>query len=149
MDSDGVLYGNRAFLVGRTDWTDEPRLWRLDRVRDARVREKTFERDSDFDLRSYAERSFGTFQEDPFEVVPCFNEDAARDAGNFLFHPTQTSDWNEDGTITVRFRAGGIDEMCWHLVTRGESVTVEEPTRLGRRLAEMCEGISSHHCAAD
>ena len=24
----GLLYGNRAFLVGRTDWSDEPRLWR-------------------------------------------------------------------------------------------------------------------------
>ena len=33
----GVLYGNRAFLVGPTDWADEPRLWRLDRMRDARI----------------------------------------------------------------------------------------------------------------
>ena len=25
----GLLYGNRAFLVGRTDWTGDMRLWRL------------------------------------------------------------------------------------------------------------------------
>ena len=25
----GLLYGNRAFLVGRTDWNDAMRLWRL------------------------------------------------------------------------------------------------------------------------
>lgn len=74
-----------------------------------------------------------------------FNEDASHDAGNFLFYPTQTSHWNEDGTITVRFTAGGIDEMCWHLVTWGESVTVEDPLRLRRRLAEMCESLASHH----
>ena len=65
----GVLYDNRAFLVAPTDWADDPRLWRLDRVRDAWVLEETFERDPQFDLRSYAERSFGTFQEYPVEVV--------------------------------------------------------------------------------
>ena len=141
----GVLYGNRAHLVGRTDWADEPRLWRLDRVRDARVLEETFERDADFDLRTYAERSFGTFQENPIQVVLRFNEDAAYDAGNFLFHPTQTTDRNDDGTLTVRFRASGIDEMCWHLVTWGESVKVEKPLRLRRRLAGMCSSLASHH----
>ena len=141
----GVLYGNRAFLVGRTDWTVEPRLWRLDRIREARVLDETFERDPEFDLRSYAERSFGTFQEEPVEVVLRFDENAAHDAGNFLFHPSQNSDWNEDGTITVRFRAGGIEEMCWHLVTWGASVTVVEPPRLRQRLAEMCGAIAAHH----
>ena len=141
----GVLYGNRAFLVGPTDWADHPRLWRLDRVRDARILEQTFERDPEFDLRSYAERSFGTFQESPVEVVLRFDADAAYDAENFLFHPNQTSEWNEDGTITVRFRAGGIQEMCWHLVTCGETVTVEKPLRLRRLLAEMGEALSTHH----
>ena len=106
-----MLYGNRAHLVGRTDWADEPRLWRLDRVRDARILEQTVVRDLDFDLRTYAERSFGTFQEAPVEVVLRFEADAAYDAGNFLFHRTQTTDRNDDGTLTVRIRAGGIDEM--------------------------------------
>ena len=32
----GLLYGNRAFLVGRTDWSDEPRLWRLANMSEAR-----------------------------------------------------------------------------------------------------------------
>ena len=141
----GVLYGNRAFLVGPTDWANDPRLWRLDRVGEARLLEETFERNPEFDLRSYAERSFGTFQADPVEVVLRFDDDASYDARNFLFHPSQTSAWNDDGTITVRFRAGGIEEMCWHLVTWGESVTVEKPLRLRRRLAEMCGSLASHH----
>ena len=50
-----------------------------------------------------------------------------------------------DGSLTVRFRAGGIDEMCWHLYTWGESVTVEKPVRLRRRLAGMCESLAAHH----
>ena len=47
----------------------------------------------------------------------------------------------------TRDLAGGIDEMCWHLFTWGESVTVEKPARLRRRLAAMCGTLAAHHSA--
>ena len=143
----GVLYGNRAFLVGRVDWADDTRLWRLANVSEARITDESFDRDPVFDLRSYAERSFGTFQEEPVEVTLRFDADAAPDAKAFQFHPGQTAAKNEDGSLTVRFKAGGIEEMCWHLVTWGGSVTVERPAGLRRRLAEMCAALAAHHRA--
>ena len=36
----------------------------------------------------------------------------------------------EDGSLLVRFRAGGKLEMCWHLFTWGEHVEVVEPAQL-------------------
>ena len=141
----GLLYGNRAFLVARTDWSDEPRLWRLANVSDARLANETFERDPAFDLQDYARRSFGTFQEKPVQVVLRFDAGAARDASSFVFHPDQSVEQNGDGSLTVCFRAGGVDEMCWHLFTWGESVTVERPARIRRRLAEMCTLLATHH----
>lgn len=144
----GLIYGNRAFLVARSDWSDEPRLWRLTSMGDARLLDERFERDPTFDLQRYARRSFGTFQEKPIRVVLRFNAAAAPDAASFLFHPGQTVEEHRDGTVTVRFEAGGLDEMCWHLVTWGETVTVERPVRLRRRLADMCAMLATHHRAA-
>ncbi len=143
----GLLYGNRAFLVGRAadGWSDGPRLWRLANMSDARLSGERFERDPEFDLGRYAKRSFGTFQEKPVRVVLRFDARAAPDASAFLFHPDQTVEEHDDGTLTVRFTAGGLDEMCWHLVTWGESVTVEKPVRLRRRLAKMCATLAGHH----
>ena len=141
----GLLYGSRAFLVGRTDWNDAMRLWRLANMSEARVTSESFARDPGFDLESYARRSFGTFQEEPLDVVLRFTPEAKRDASAFLFHPSQSMEENADGTLTVRFTAGGIDEMCWHLVTWGESVTVEHPAPLRQRLAAMCSGLADHH----
>ena len=141
----GLLYGNRAFLVGLTGWSDEPRLWRLANMSEVRLTDETFERDPAFDLQRYARRSFGTFQEEPVEVVLRFDVSVARDASAFLFHPDQSVEENADGSLTVRFTAGGIDEMCWHLFTWGESVTVEKPARLRRRLVEMCTSLAAHH----
>lgn len=143
----GILYGNRAFLVGKTDSDGGVRLWRLANVSGARTSMERFERDPAFDLQSYAKRSFGTFQEKPVDVVLRFNADAARDAAAFLFHPEQTVTGNKDGSVTVRFKAGGIEEMCWHLVTWEDGVTVEKPARLRRRLVEMCTSLAAYHSA--
>ena len=79
------------------------------------------------------------------DVVLRFSAEAKRDAAAFLFHPSQTMEENADGTLTVRFTAGGIDEMCWHLATWGERVTIEEPARLRRRLADMSIELAVHH----
>ena len=142
----GLLYGNRAFLVGRTDWKNKNmRLWRLANMSEAHVTSETFTRDPDYDLEAYARRSFGTFQEEPVDVVLRFTAEAKPDASAFLFHPSQSMEENADGTLTVRFTAGGIDEMCWHLVTWGKSVTVEKPARLRRRLADMSVELAVHH----
>ena len=141
----GLLYGNQAFLVARTDWSDEPRLWRLANMSDARMTDEAFERDPEFDLQRYAKRSFGTFQDRPVKVVLRFDARSAPDASAFLFHPEQVIAENRDGSLTVRFKAGGIEEMCWHLFTRGEGVTIEKPARLRKRLAEMCTGLAAHH----
>ncbi|MDE0387623.1 MAG: WYL domain-containing protein [Rhodospirillales bacterium] len=142
----GLLYGNRAFLVGRTGWKNRNmRLWRLANMSEAQVTGESFTRDPDFDLEAYARRSFGTFQEEPVDVVLRFAPESKRDASAFLFHLSQTMEENADGTLTVRFTAGGIDEMCWHLVTWGESVTVEKPARLRERLTAMCAELADHH----
>ena len=142
----GLLYGNRAFLVGRTGWKNQNmRLWRLANMSEAQVTRESFARDPGFDLESYARRSFGTFQEKPVDVVLRFSPEAKRDAASFLFHPSQSVEENADGTLTVRFTAGGIDEMCWHLVTWGESVTVEHPSRLRERLAAICKNLAVRH----
>ena len=145
----GVLYGNRAFLVGKTAWGRKIRLWRLANASEVRITDRAFERDPDFDLRRYARQSFGTYQERPVQVVLRFAAAVARDATAFLFHPDQTATENEDGSLTVRFKAGGLNEMCWHLVTWQESVTVEQPLALRRRLASLCATLAAHHARSE
>ena len=141
----GLLYGNRAFLVGQTERGSDMRLWRLSNMGNMEMTEETFTRDRDFDLRTYAKRSFGVFQEEPMDVVLRFDAGVAPDAKTFLFHPDQTTVTNKDKSLTVRFKAGGLNEMCWHLITWGEGVTIEQPAELQQRLANMCATLAAHH----
>ena len=144
----GLLYGNRAFLVGRSARGTKLQLWRLANISAAAVTEEPFTRDEAFDLERFARRSFGTFQEQPVAVVLRFAARVAEDVAEFRFHPDQAVERNADGSTTVRFTAGGIKEICWHLVTWGTAVTVQQPACLRRRLAEMCATLAAHHGAS-
>ena len=143
----GILYGSRAYLVGRSDWTDEMRYWVLGNMSEAALTDENFELDESFSLEEFAGRSFGVFQEEPIDVALRFAPDIAADAVSFLFHPRQEMAHNDDGSLTVRFTAGGTREMCWHLFTWGDTVTVEEPERLRVQMAEMCSLFAAHHRA--
>jgi predicted DNA-binding transcriptional regulator YafY len=128
----GFLYGNRHYLVAYStnDQARDYRLFRLGNIERIEVTNEPFRRRKDFSLKRYAERSFGVFQEEPFDVVWRFSPEAAPDARQFLFHPTQTTEDQPDGSLIVRFRAGGALEMSWHLVTWGAEVEVIKPKRL-------------------
>lgn len=124
-----VLYGRRTYLVAHTDKTTEMGLWRIDRISDLAVLEDQFS-PQPFDLAAFSERSFGVFQEPPQDVVLRFLPDAAEDAADWLFHPSQTIELQQDGSVIVRFRCGGMRELAWHLFTWGHGVRVIEPDEL-------------------
>ncbi len=127
----GLLYAiGRRYLVGRSRHHGDIHLFRLARIEDVEITSKPFARPRGFSISDYARQSFGVFQEKPMEVVWRFSPDAARDARRFLFHPTQKFSEQEDGSLLVTFKAGGMLEMCWHLFTWGEAVEVLRPKKL-------------------
>jgi predicted DNA-binding transcriptional regulator YafY len=55
---------------------------------------------------------------------------AAPIARQFQFHQSQTHESCDDGSLIVRFYAGGLLEMAWHLMKWGKHVEVLEPPAL-------------------
>ncbi len=64
------------------------------------------------------------------EVVWRFAAEAAERAAEFRFHPTQTVEPQDDGSLIVRFQASGWLEMAWHLYQWGDKVEVLMPEGL-------------------
>lgn len=137
----GFLYGNRHYLVAwsEMDRARDFRNFALSNIRGIEVLDCTFTRNSEFSLRDYAQRSFGVFQEPPVDVVLKFTPKAATDARDFLFHPTQVMEPQSDDSLVVRFRAGGLMEMCWHLFTWQGQVEVIKPKKLAALLSDQLE----------
>ena len=104
-----------------------------------------FERREDFDLRAFAARSFGAFQEEPCDVVWRFAPAAVSTARSYVFHPTQELEERDDGSLVVRFRAGGLKEMAFHAFTWGGLLEVLEPKELRTLVRDIAEEVRSIH----
>jgi len=126
----GFLYGNRHYLVAWSVRAQAFRNFVLSNIERVEVLKRSFTRKPAFSLRDYAQRSFGVFQEKPVDVVLKFAPRAAIDAREFLFHPTQVVEPQSDKSLVVRFRAGGLLEMSWHLFTWQGQVEIVKPKRL-------------------
>jgi predicted DNA-binding transcriptional regulator YafY len=118
-------------VARRADETGkENRLFSLPDFATVEATDESFTRDPEFNLDSYAALSFGVFHEDPYQVVWRFAPHAARTAAEFTFHPAQRQERQADGSLIVRFQAGGLLEMAWHLLSWGDAVEVLEPAAL-------------------
>ncbi len=130
----GLLAGIRRYLVVKAEGKEDglPSLRAIDRIRAVRLTADYFTRDDGFDLASFAKRSFGAFQspEEYGEVVWRFSPEAAETARDFIFHPDQTMETQDDGSLVVRFHAAGHLEMAWHLYMWGVHVDVVSPEPL-------------------
>jgi predicted DNA-binding transcriptional regulator YafY len=129
----GVLFGMRGYLIAREINNGSKyrhfRHFRLDRICRASLLPSSFVRDPGFDLGAHAARAFGSFHSDA-EYGPVewrFAPSAADVARTFIFHPNQQVQDEADGSLSVRFSAGGWLEMAWHLYQWGDVVEVIAP----------------------
>ena len=126
----GLLFGTQSYLVAVKPPYTAPYQYRLDRIRSVAMLDEPGAVPEDFDLAAYADRSFGTFQEEPETVVLRFSPEAADDAEGFQFHASQVSAREADGSLTVRFTCGGLLQVAHHLFTWGDTVRIVAPKRL-------------------
>jgi len=135
----GFLHGHRHYLVAWNPKRAKLVLYALPNVTSVAPTGEMFERDAAHDVRAFAARSFGVYQDEPVDVVWRFRPAAADEAREFVFHPTQRVETRRDGSLVVRFRACGLWEMAWHLFTWGDAVEILEPVALRDVYREMVE----------
>ena len=126
----GFLYGHRHYLVGKEAGVSKPKFFSLPSISNIKILRESFDQDPDFSLKDLVSQSFGVFDEPAQDVVWRFSAKAAPAARQFLFHHTQKYEDIENGELIVRFRAGGMLEMAWHLLKWGDDVEDLEPAEL-------------------
>ena len=126
------LYGQRAnYIVAKhSDGWDSGKAhnFSLSHILEADILPESFTND-DFNFEAYAQEYFGDLHEKPFYVEWLFSPKVAEEAKTFIFHPNQTLIENPDGSLTVKFRAGGKLEMDWFIYTWGDEVKVIKPIK--------------------
>lgn len=129
----GIVYGANVYLIGVEGDKPDPYVYRLHKVTDIELTEEKFDK-GDFDIKEYANRSFGVYQNEIIKVELRFSKEVAEDVLNYNFHPTQKVKQNDDGTVTVKFKASGELEILWHLFKWGDAVKIISPRSLKKNI---------------
>lgn len=123
-----MLFGQgRQYLLGWSEYQDDLRLFALAGFERISLESDTYSRPESFDLQEWLSESFGIWREEPQDVEWRFLPDVAEEAAGYVFHPKQCMERLEDGSLMVRFRAGGRQEMEWYLARWGDRVEVLSP----------------------
>lgn len=114
----GFLYGhNNNYLVAYKDGDKKTiKTYILGHLSNIEMTNKQFN-PGRFSIEKYAMESFGMYhsKEGPFDVEWLADADIADAVMRYSFHPTQQLIKNKNGTITIKMRADGFQEMSWYL----------------------------------
>ena len=137
----GLIYGEKIYLFAREPQKgEEPYNYLLHKFSNVELTDEDFDK-GDFNLKTFSEQSFGVYQGEIQDVKLLFSQDVADEVMSYNFHPTQKVKRNEDGTVTVKFKASGEYEILWHLFKWGESVKILAPKKLKQIYREYLESV--------
>lgn len=126
----GIIYGSsNIHLVAMEGKGEHPYNYALHRFSKVEITLDTFKK-GDFDIKEYANRSFGIYQNKALKVELLFDKRVREDVLNHYFHPSQKIKENEDGSITVKFNASGPHEIIWHLFKWSDNFKLIAPKSL-------------------
>ncbi len=138
----GLIYGSKIYLVAREKAKgDDIYTFLLHKFSDLKITAETFDK-KDFDLIEYSKQSFGVYHGEILNVKLSFNKEVANEAFNYNFHPTQKMKQEQDGSLTVTFKASGNKEIIWHIFKWGESCKILAPKSLRQEYIEMLNKCS-------
>ena len=132
----GLIYGDKIYLIAVEGKKTNPYCYLLHKFSNVQITRETFDK-GDFNLEEFSNKSFGVYQGEPNDVKLLFSKDVAPDVLNYNFHSTQKVRQNEDGTVTVKFKASGEYEIMWHLFRWGAGVKILAPASLRKQYIEL------------
>ena len=143
----GLIYGEKIYLIAvESKKGTTPYCYLLHKLSDVQITNETFDK-GDFNLDEYSKKSFGIYQGEINDVKLLFSKNVAEDVLNYNFHSTQKVKQNEDGTVTVKFKASGEYEIMWHLFKWGADVKILAPTSLKKQYIELLKTTMEHQKA--
>ncbi len=110
----------------------------MHKLQDVSLTRENFDK-GNFDIKEFANKSFGIYQNKIIDVKLQFKPEVADDVLNYNFHPTQKVKQNSDGTVKVEFKASGELEIIWHLFKWGDNVKIIFPKILKDKYVEQLE----------
>ncbi len=131
------LVKNAWYLIARPQDEEAPRTYRLTRFKSLRMLEDAANRPVEFSLRDYFGNAWGVYRGEPtYDVEIRFTPEASKVVTETVWHHTQEVIRHRDGSLSLKFRVDGLQEILnWVMTWTGRGVVVSPP-QLRKLVAE-------------
>ncbi len=127
------------YLIGFCHLRGEIRTFRIDRIRQSEVLNKSFDIPENFNIDDYFLGSWGIMKGPEYKVRLKFSASIADFISECSWHPSQKLSKNKDGSINAEFNVDGLSEIKIWVMGFGENVEVLEPSELKEDIAKTLE----------
>ena len=123
------------YLIAKAKGDEQPRTYRIVRFKSLRMTDQAAVVPRSFDLREYLGNAWGVYRGNERHSVELqFTKDAANVVVETVWHHTQQSRRNKDGTVTMSFTVDGLEEIIRWVVGWAGRVQVIAPKELRDRV---------------
>jgi len=134
------------YLIGFCHKRQEIRWFRVDRIKKLRVLEETFQRDPNFNSRTYLEN---VFQHEvggqPVLISIWFDVSTSPFIRERRWHPSQTIEEHPDGSLTLSMVTSGLNDLKRWVLGYGKGAKVLEPPELVKLVKCEIEGMCGYY----
>lgn len=134
------------YVIGFCHKRQEIRWFRIDRIKELRVLNATFERDPKFDSKSYIQK---IFQHEvgghPVNVKIWFDASAAPFIRERRWHLSQEIEEHVDGSLTLYLLISGLNDLKRWVLGYGKGAVVKEPPELVKLVQQEIKSMSQNY----
>jgi predicted DNA-binding transcriptional regulator YafY len=127
------------YLVGFCRKGDEIRLFRLNRIKQITLLDKSFQVKPDFSLSDFFKDSWELYTGEPVCVRIKFREMGAKVIESGQHHPSEKIIKLKDGSLIYEVKVSGIEEIGRWILGFGEDAKVLEPKKLKEKIKSTIE----------
>lgn len=137
-----VFMGRAWYIIGYSELHKSPRTFKIERVERAELLAEQFEPKRDFDLDDYLGNAWQMIRgEDCHRVRIRFLPKVAGNVEEVLWHKTQRTRRESDGSLIFEVDVDGLGEISWWILGYGDQAEVLEPEQLRETIARHARNI--------
>jgi predicted DNA-binding transcriptional regulator YafY len=141
-----VYRGTNSYLIGFCHKRQEIRWFRIDRIKELRLLDETFDRDPNFHAKTYLEQIFQhEVGGNPVSVTIWFDAATAPFIRERRWHITQEIEEHQDGSLTLNLVTSGLNDLKRWILGYGKGAIVKQPTELINLLRVEVEGMNQNY----
>jgi predicted DNA-binding transcriptional regulator YafY len=141
-----IYRATNPYLIGFCHNRQEIRWFRVDRIEELKILDKTFDRDPNFNPQTYFDKIFqAEVGGHPVPVAIWFDASTAPFIRERRWHVTQEITERADGSLTLHLVTSGLNDLKRWVLGYGKGAVVQEPAELVALVKAEVEAMQKHY----